>query len=120
MVVVGNEVGFMLSSVILLTAGSSFLMWLGEQIDEFGLGNGVSLIIQINILSRLPSAIQEIARQFGKGHLHRLRGAAPTDREIQPIQPTNEHACGECAESEHSQKENNRFFEGCQRAGRGF
>ncbi len=64
MVVVGNEVGFMLSSVILLTAGSSFLMWLGEQIDEFGLGNGVSLIIQINILSRLPSAIQEIARQF--------------------------------------------------------
>ncbi len=38
-------------------------MWLGEQIDEFGLGNGISLIIQVGIVSRLPVAIQEIARR---------------------------------------------------------
>jgi preprotein translocase subunit SecY len=64
MVEAGSQFAFLFSSAVLLTAGSSFLMWLGEQIDEFGLGNGVSLIIQINILSRLPSAIQEIVRQF--------------------------------------------------------
>ncbi len=55
---------FLLSSAIVLTAGTSFLMWLGEQIDEFGLGNGISLIIQVGIVSRLPVAIQEIVNQF--------------------------------------------------------
>ncbi len=64
LVVAGSEFGFLFSSAIILTAGTTFLMWLGEQIDEFGLGNGISLIIQINIVSRLPVAIQEIARQF--------------------------------------------------------
>ncbi|HEY3319964.1 MAG TPA: preprotein translocase subunit SecY [Planctomycetota bacterium] len=55
---------FLLSSAIILTAGTLFLMWLGEQIDEFGLGNGMSLIIQIGIVSRLPVALQEIVRRF--------------------------------------------------------
>ncbi|HYG74820.1 MAG TPA: preprotein translocase subunit SecY [Planctomycetota bacterium] len=55
---------FLFSSAIVLTAGTSFLMWLGEQIDEFGLGNGISLIIQIGIVSRLPAAIQEIVSRF--------------------------------------------------------
>jgi preprotein translocase subunit SecY len=55
---------FIFESAVILTAGTAFLMWLGEQIDEFGLGNGMSLIIQVGIVSRLPVAIKEIARQF--------------------------------------------------------
>jgi preprotein translocase subunit SecY len=43
-----------------MTAGSVFLMWLGEQIDEFGIGNGVSLIIMAGIVSRMPSAIRTV------------------------------------------------------------
>jgi preprotein translocase subunit SecY len=46
--------------VLVLTAGTAFLMWLGEQINEYGIGNGISLIIFAGIISRLPSAIQEI------------------------------------------------------------
>ena len=40
-----------------LTAGTVFLMWLGEQIDEFGIGNGISLIIMVGIVSRLPAVL---------------------------------------------------------------
>ncbi len=47
-----------------LTIGTVFLMWLGEQIDEFGLGSGISLIIMAGILSRLPTAINEIYANF--------------------------------------------------------
>ncbi|MGC4001647.1 MAG: hypothetical protein QM811_00205 [Pirellulales bacterium] len=43
-----------LISVLIMTAGSVFLMWLGEQIDEYGIGNGISLLIMANILSNLP------------------------------------------------------------------
>jgi preprotein translocase subunit SecY len=64
MVVVDSEFWFLFNSTVILTARTSFLMWLGEQIDEFGLGNGMSLIIQIGIVSRLPVAIQDIARNF--------------------------------------------------------
>lgn len=46
--------------VLVLTAGTAFLMWLGEQINEHGIGNGISLIIFAGIVSRLPSAIQQI------------------------------------------------------------
>jgi len=62
-----NDAGlfsFLLPAAIILTAGTAFLMWLGEQIDEFGIGNGISLIIQIGIVSRLPSALEEIIRRF--------------------------------------------------------
>jgi preprotein translocase subunit SecY len=62
--VVNNNFMFLFTSAVILTAGTSFLMWLGEQIDEFGLGNGVSLIIQVGIVSRLPAALQEIVRRF--------------------------------------------------------
>ena len=44
-------------TVLTLTAGTAFLMWLGEQITEFGIGNGISLIIYAGIVSRMPSAI---------------------------------------------------------------
>ena len=55
---------FLIQSAIILATGTAFLMWLGEQIDEFGLGNGMSLIIMIGITSRLPVALEEIARRF--------------------------------------------------------
>ena len=43
-----------------LTAGTVFLMWLGEQIDEYGIGNGISLIIMAGIVARLPVAVHEL------------------------------------------------------------
>src|SRR4029453_10579346 len=43
-------------AVITMTAGTVFLMWLGEQIDEYGIGNGISLLIMAGILARRPSA----------------------------------------------------------------
>ena len=48
---------FTFTSVLLLTAGCVFMMWLGEQITERGIGNGISLIIFIGIIARLPNAI---------------------------------------------------------------
>ena len=49
-----------LLGVVGLTAGTVFLMWLGEQIDEYGIGNGISLLIMAGIVSRLPYAINEL------------------------------------------------------------
>jgi preprotein translocase subunit SecY len=48
---------FGLSSIIILTAGSMFVMWLGEKITDKGLGNGISLIIMVGIIARLPFAL---------------------------------------------------------------
>ncbi len=48
---------FFISTTILLTAGTLFVMWLGEKITDKGLGNGISLIIMVGILARLPQAI---------------------------------------------------------------
>ncbi|MBQ8227278.1 MAG: preprotein translocase subunit SecY [Bacteroidaceae bacterium] len=56
---VGDGFGFMLSSTIILAAGSMFILWLGERITDKGIGNGVSLIIMIGIIARMPSAIIE-------------------------------------------------------------
>src|SRR4051812_30840149 len=52
-----GHVSFWLMGIFGLTAGCIFLMWLGEQIDEYGLGNGISLIILAGIVARLPNAI---------------------------------------------------------------
>lgn len=49
--------GFALSTVIILTAGTIFMMWLGEQITERGIGNGISLIIFIGIIARFPNSL---------------------------------------------------------------
>jgi preprotein translocase subunit SecY len=48
---------FQLSSIIILTAGTIFVMWLGEKITDKGIGNGISLIIMIGIVARLPFAV---------------------------------------------------------------
>jgi preprotein translocase subunit SecY len=50
-------IGFAMSTMVVLTAGTIFMMWLGEQITERGIGNGISLIIFIGIIARFPSAI---------------------------------------------------------------
>jgi len=50
-----------LITVLTMTAGTIFLMWLGEQIDEFGIGNGISLLIMAGILAGMPGAFQALA-----------------------------------------------------------
>lgn len=52
--------GFRILTVITLTTGTAFIMWLGEQIQEKGIGNGISLIITAGILSRLPAALIQL------------------------------------------------------------
>ena len=48
--------------VVGMTAGTVFLMWLGEQIDEYGIGNGISLIIMAGIISRMPWAVRRLVQ----------------------------------------------------------
>jgi preprotein translocase subunit SecY len=55
---------FYLAGIVALTAGSLFLMWLGEQIDKHGIGNGVSLILTAGILARMPSALDWVVNNF--------------------------------------------------------
>ena len=52
--------GFRILTILTLTTGTIFIMWLGEQIQERGIGNGISLIITAGIISRIPSAIQQL------------------------------------------------------------
>jgi len=61
--------GFRLLTVLTLTAGTAFLMWLGERISENGIGNGISLIIFAGIVAHLPSAIFNTARMIETGEL---------------------------------------------------
>lgn len=60
---------FMISSTVILAAGSMFILWLGERITDKGIGNGVSLIIMLGIIARLPQA-------FAQEFLSRLKNAA--------------------------------------------
>ncbi|MFM7108440.1 MAG: preprotein translocase subunit SecY [Planctomycetaceae bacterium] len=50
-------------AVMTMTAGTIFLMWLGEQIDEFGIGNGISLLIMAGILAGMPMALYDLGRE---------------------------------------------------------
>ncbi|MHC5158265.1 MAG: preprotein translocase subunit SecY [Planctomycetota bacterium] len=58
----GMKVQAIVMGIVGMTAGTLFLMWLGEQIDEYGLGNGISLIIMAGILSRMPWAIMQVTQ----------------------------------------------------------
>lgn len=60
-------IGWVLSTILILTAGTVFLMWLGEQITERGLGNGISLIIFIGIIDRFPYAILDEYQMISQG-----------------------------------------------------
>ncbi len=59
---------FYLMTMVTMTTCTIFIMWLGEQITERGIGNGISLIITIGILARFPSAIFDEARQIANGN----------------------------------------------------
>ncbi|MFU8857752.1 MAG: preprotein translocase subunit SecY [Deferrisomatales bacterium] len=69
-VVIAGGWGFRLMTVTTLTAGTAFIMWLGEQITERGIGNGISLIIFSGIVVGMPGAIYNTFRLMGAGQLH--------------------------------------------------
>jgi preprotein translocase subunit SecY len=64
--------GFILTAVVALTAGTIFLMWLGEQITERGIGNGISLLIFAGIVASLPGAAITTVQQVASGELSPL------------------------------------------------
>ncbi len=69
----GMETQGVIMGVVAMTAGTIFLMWLGEQIDEYGIGNGISLIIMAGIVSRMPWAVGMLMENV------ELRVGAPSD-----------------------------------------
>jgi preprotein translocase subunit SecY len=68
-VVYAPGMGFVLTAVVSLTAGTMFLMWMGEQITERGIGNGVSLIIFAGIVAGLPGAVLNTLQQANSGDM---------------------------------------------------
>ena len=68
-------IGFQLMAALLLTTGTMFLMWLGEQIDEYGIGSGISLVIMVSIIDRLPWALGQLFSNF-------TFSVAPAEHEI--------------------------------------
>ncbi|MGJ8682657.1 preprotein translocase subunit SecY [Paraglaciecola sp.] len=64
--------GFYFTAVVSLVTGTMFLMWLGEQITERGIGNGISILIFAGIVSGLPSALGNIAEQARQGEINLL------------------------------------------------
>ena len=69
--------GFRILTVLTLTTGTIFIMWLGEQIQERGIGNGISLVITAGIISRIPTAIHQL--------IVLVSPFAPSRRQIQPF-----------------------------------
>ncbi len=61
-----NTFWYVTVSILTMTAGTIFLMWLGEQIDEYGIGNGISLIIMAGIIARIPDATQSLLFERGR------------------------------------------------------
>src|SRR4030095_8837992 len=53
----GMHWSWFVTSMLIMTCGTLFVMWLGEQIDEFGIGNGISLLIMAGILAQMPQAL---------------------------------------------------------------
>lgn len=62
-------IGFLLLAIITLTTGTAFLMWIGEQISEHGIGNGISLLIFVGIVADMPSAVRNIFRMIGNDQM---------------------------------------------------
>jgi preprotein translocase subunit SecY len=69
MIVLAPGWSFRLMTVVTLTAGTAFIMWLGEQITERGIGNGISLIIFAGIVARMPNAIASTYELFRVGQM---------------------------------------------------
>lgn len=66
------DLSFYITSVITLVTGTMFLMWLGEQITEKGIGNGISLLIFAGIVSTMPTAIGSLFQQVKEGQMQAL------------------------------------------------
>ena len=64
LVLIDNRIWYLTQTVLIMTTGAMLLVWLGEQITERGIGNGVSLIITIGIVARLPFAVQSLWDMF--------------------------------------------------------
>jgi preprotein translocase subunit SecY len=64
LVLTDNHVWYLTETVLIMTTGTMLLMWMGEQITERGIGNGVSLIITVGIVARLPFAVQALKDMF--------------------------------------------------------
>jgi len=75
-VVLNPGLGFTLTTMVTLVTGTVFVMWLGEQITEFGVGNGISLIIFTGIVDRMPSAVSNVFREVFELQQRSLFGAA--------------------------------------------
>lgn len=65
-ILVNYNAGSVIIVVLTLTAGSAFLMWMGERITEKGVGNGISIILLVNIVSRMPSDFVTLYERFMK------------------------------------------------------
>jgi preprotein translocase subunit SecY len=107
--------GFRMTAVVSLTAGTMFLMWLGEQITARGIGNGSSLIIFAGIVAELPSAIAgtlELGRQakhalavrgmgmgIGARHVMHIHGEAA----VAAFQPGNPQIGGQIEQQQQHQ-----------------
>lgn len=79
---------FGISAVIIMTTGTLFLMWLGEQIDEFGIGNGISLIIMAGIVARIPDALSALIFEPGTTTLRPnllTLGGAPGEMSLEKL-----------------------------------
>lgn len=63
----GNKVWLVFSTTVILTAGGACLMWIGERITESGVGNGISIVLTINILARIPSDFAALGQRFVAG-----------------------------------------------------
>ena len=75
------HLGWQITAIAIMTCGTVFLMWLGEQIDEYGIGNGISLLIMASILAQMPKALYEL-RQNMTTELSGSSGAIGPDKLI--------------------------------------
>jgi len=69
--------GFRLTTIITLASGTAFIMWLGEQITQFGIGNGMSILITAGIISRIPTAAHQLVILLSPG--------SAAHRQLQPV-----------------------------------
>jgi preprotein translocase subunit SecY len=70
----GATIWFYVTTILSLTTGTIFLMWLGERITENGIGNGISMLIMVSILSRFPANLREMWVSISTGSAHPIWG----------------------------------------------
>ena len=69
---IGNHFLFALITAMAMTTGTIFLMWIGEKISEKGIGNGISIVIMINVMSSYPNSLYMLIEQASKGVIPRI------------------------------------------------